>query len=78
MTAAPTEPDRSAPNRRFDALLEALTPGAKLEAAQDRPDPTRASTRPPTTKARQARQLHELDRHNQQLLVESPTSAASS
>ena len=45
-------------------------PGAKLQPLTDRPDPPGINTAA-DIKARQARQLHELDRHNQQLLVES-------
>jgi dienelactone hydrolase len=51
-------------------LLEALAPGATLRPAAEPPG------NPPVTTAsagddRQARQLHELDRHSQRLLVES-------
>jgi dienelactone hydrolase len=50
-------------------LLETITPGAKLQPVKDGPVPTVNSTA--AVMARQARQLHELDRHNQQVLVES-------
>jgi dienelactone hydrolase len=51
-----------------EALLENLVPDAKL--AVDGPDPAFLA-KAPDPEARQARQFHELDRHNQQLLVES-------
>jgi dienelactone hydrolase len=51
-------------------LLETLVPHAKLSPSKDRPNLSEAYGIE-NTKARQARQLHELDRHNQQLLIES-------
>jgi dienelactone hydrolase len=52
-------------------LLQTLAPDAKMKPLKDRPDPPRLLNTPARVKARQARQLHELDRHNQLLLVES-------
>jgi dienelactone hydrolase len=51
-------------------LLEALSPGAKLQPLKDHPDPLGINTAA-SIKVRSARQLHELDRHNQQLLQSS-------
>lgn len=51
-------------------LLNVLTPHPKLESIKNRPD-QRAINGAETAKARQERQFHEIDRHNQQLLVES-------
>ena len=64
--------DRSGPTRRFRSLLEALAPGTALKSTAEQPGPLPA-LRPPAgvVTDRQARQLHELDRHNQRLLVES-------
>jgi dienelactone hydrolase len=53
------------------ALLEALAPGTKLKPAGETFKP-KATIDQDTLQARQARQLHELDRHSQQLLIESP------
>ena len=69
-------PDGTGPFGSEDALqhlLEALTPGAKLQPLTDRPGP-RDTDPAMAVKARHARQLHELDRHNQQLLIESARS----
>jgi dienelactone hydrolase len=52
-------------------LLDAMTPGATLGPLKaDRPDSPTLNTSA-VNQARQNRQLHELDRHSQQLLVES-------
>ncbi len=61
----------------LEKLLRAIDPAARLEpagpaTAADRPDPKIVARRVAAGRVRQARQLHELDRHNQQLLVESP------
>jgi dienelactone hydrolase len=58
-------------------LLRGLDPAARLEsdgpaAAPDPGDAKAAARLVEAGRDRQARQLHELDRHNQQLLVESP------
>ena len=73
--AAPIElvtsgPDGTGPFGTDEALIKLLTainPEAKLKPVKSRP-PTDRNTR---AADRQERQLHELDRHNQQLLVES-------
>ncbi len=52
----------------LEALLKNLDPNAKL--AEQGPEPTLLG-KGPHPETRQARQLHELDRHNQQLLLES-------
>jgi dienelactone hydrolase len=51
-------------------LLNVLTPHPKLESVKNRPD-QRAINGVEGAKARQERQFHEIDRHNQQLLVDS-------
>lgn len=51
------------------ALLESLAPGVKLASLGKAPKPLRDDFDPGP---RQARQIHELDRHNQWLLRESP------
>jgi dienelactone hydrolase len=51
-------------------LLVALRPGARL--AQPEAPPRRSQSEVVDPTIRQERQLHELDRHSQQLLVESP------
>ena len=61
----------------LEKLLRAIDPAARLEpagpaTAADRPDPKIVARLVEAGRVRQARQLHELDRHNQQLLVESP------
>ncbi len=61
----------------LEKLLRAIDPAARLEpagpaTAADRPDPKIVARLVEGGRDRQARQLHELDRHNQQLLVESP------
>jgi dienelactone hydrolase len=54
-------------------LLAALRPGARLEVpAAVEPLHVSGAITPESLAARQGRQLHEIDRHNQQLLVESP------
>ena len=70
-------PDGTGPfgtDEALSKLLAALDSEAKLAdpAADEALQPTRARSRRESLQARQARQLHELDRHNQQLLVESP------
>ena len=57
-------------DRALGALLVELDRDAKLTKRSDRPDRLEVKETA-DAKARQARQLHELDRHNQQLLVES-------
>jgi dienelactone hydrolase len=52
-------------------LLATIVPGAKLGPIEDQPDSLVNINVNEVIKARQARQLHELDRHNQRLLVES-------
>jgi dienelactone hydrolase len=67
-------PEGNGPFGSEDALqklLEALRPGAKLASGSDRNAWSKAP-RLPDARNRQERQLHELDRHNQELLVESP------
>jgi dienelactone hydrolase len=69
-----SDPDGSGPfgtEEALQKLLDALARGAKLSASVDPPGPP-STLMVPDSKARQGRQLHELDRHNQQLLVESP------
>jgi dienelactone hydrolase len=69
-------PDGTGPfgtDQALRALAEAVDPGSRFEPA---PSPAKVSPRTveyaqAAARARQARQLHELDRHNQQLLVES-------
>jgi dienelactone hydrolase len=51
------------------AFLGALNPGAAVAATSRPPEST---GRPRDPDARQKRQVHEIDRHNQRLLVESP------
>jgi dienelactone hydrolase len=66
-------PEGSGPfgtDEALQALLVELDRDAKLAKRSDRPDGLEAKETA-DFKARQARQLHELDRHNQQLLVES-------
>lgn len=58
-------------------LVRGIDPAARLESAgsggdADRPTPKEAARLVEAARERQARQLHELDRHNQQLLIESP------
>ena len=58
-------------------LLRGIDPDARLEpsasdGASDRRDPKIIARLVEVGRDRQVRQLHELDRHNQQLLVESP------
>jgi len=53
----------------LQAFVAALAPGAKLAAPGPAPENLRAKLDPA---ARHARQVHELDRHNQWLLAESP------
>ena len=63
-------PDGEGPfgtDQALSKLLNVLKPDAKLDPLKDRP----AAKTTEFAKARQDRQLHELDRHNQQLLVES-------
>ena len=66
-------PDGTGPfgsQRALQKLLVAMTPGATLgpfNDALDKPSENAASIK----KDRQVRQLHELDRHNQQVLVQS-------
>jgi dienelactone hydrolase len=50
-------------------FLDALSPGAKLKPPGPAPQRLRE---PPGAEDRQGRQVHELDRHNQWLLAESP------
>ena len=52
-------------------LLTALAPGTQLVGESEPLHPS-GSISKESLQARQARQLHELDRHNQQLLIESP------
>ena len=68
---------RSGPTRPWASSSGAIDPDARLEpagpdAASDRRDPKVNARLVEVGRDRQARQLHELDRHNQQLLVESP------
>jgi len=55
--------------RALQAFLEALSPGAKLASSGEPPEHLREAFDPAP---RQERQVHELDRHNQWLLSESP------
>jgi len=69
-------PDGTGPFGTEEALhklTQAISPGAKLAPAQPTEPFGPKSVAQVTTlsHARQARQLHELDRHNQQLLIES-------
>jgi dienelactone hydrolase len=70
----PSGPDGDGPfgtDEAIQRLLDALEPGTRL-AARD-PQPLRLEFAAiDDSKTRQDRQLHELDRHNQQLLIESP------
>jgi dienelactone hydrolase len=62
----------SGPYGGDDALqrfLDAISPGAKLKASGRAIEPSRE---PPNAEERQVRQFHEIDRHNQWLLSESP------
>jgi dienelactone hydrolase len=66
-------PDGTGPfasDAAIQRLLESMMPGAKLQPLNDRLDPLGINPAA-AIKARILRQLHELDRHNQQLLVES-------
>jgi dienelactone hydrolase len=56
--------------RALTAFIDALSPGTPLAASGKTASLLR---KPPDAAARQARQIHEIDRHNQQLLAESPT-----
>jgi dienelactone hydrolase len=61
----------------LDKLLRELDPAARLDPARpetgsDRRDPRVVARLVELSRDRQGRQLHELDRHNQQLLSESP------
>jgi len=60
-------------NQALGVLLEAIDPGSRFEPSPSpaKVGPKAALYAPAAQHARQARQLHELDRHNQQLLVES-------
>jgi dienelactone hydrolase len=53
----------------LEAFLDALAPGAKLAPPGKPPD---VAAKPLDAQARQNRQIHEIDRHNQLLLRESP------
>jgi cephalosporin-C deacetylase-like acetyl esterase len=58
-------------------LLREIDPAARLapsgpDSVPDRPDPNVTARLVEGSRDRQARQLHELDRHSQQLLIESP------
>ena len=66
-----TELVRSDPKQALQRLLESMMPGAKLQPIKERARSARHHHRGHDLKARQARQLHELDRHNQRLLLES-------
>ncbi len=60
-------------DRALEQLVAALSPGAKrLEPAKDSLTAVSSPREATHKKARQDRQLHELDRHNQELLAESP------
>jgi dienelactone hydrolase len=68
------EPDGNGPfgtEEALQKLLTALKPGIKLSARETQP-PRFLVAATSDSKTRQERQLHEFDRHNQQLLVESP------
>lgn len=61
------------------AFLEAFQPGAEIVPSGEPPKPFAIGEKPETPEQlrqrirdRQARQVHEIDRHNQQLLAESP------
>ncbi len=60
---------RSGSDGALQSLLDGLGIGRRLAGSGA---PPRSSGSPPDAAARQARQFHEIDRHNQQLLVESP------
>lgn len=55
--------------RALQSFLDGLATGTRLAAAGPSPQPVRSM---PDAAARHARQMHELDRHNQELLAESP------
>jgi dienelactone hydrolase len=70
-------PDGAGPfgtDEALDKLLRGIEPSARLEpaGAADQRDPKIVARLVEAGRVRQGRQLHELDRHNQQLLVESP------
>jgi dienelactone hydrolase len=68
-----SRPDGTGPFGTVEALqklVDALNGRAQI--GEDKPPGEPAEHLPPYVSVRQARQLHELDRHNQQLLVDSP------
>ena len=71
VTSGPEGAGAFGSEKALQELVIAMTPGAKLAAPVGRANPI-DRVEVGDSKARQDRQLHELDRHNQQLLIESP------
>jgi dienelactone hydrolase len=73
VTSGPDGTGSFGTDQAVSALVEAINPGARLlrAKADSEVDPGLAAQAKAASHARQARQLHELDRHNQQLLIES-------
>ncbi len=71
VTSGPEGAGAFGSEKALQELVISMTPDAKLAARVEKANPI-AQVEIGDSKARQGRQLHELDRHNQQLLIESP------